>query len=85
MIVGDFDLVCVAVAPHEADPVLIVDPDAVLPCALTLKRLQAITGKKSKIGKHLGGMNLDQFSLNDLSEPMEASGILPVKNELRFF
>ncbi len=85
MIVGDFNLVCVAVAPYEADPILIVDPDAVLPCAVTLERLQAITGKKSKIGKPLGGMNLDQFPLNDLSEPMEASGILAVKNEIRFF
>jgi hypothetical protein len=30
MVIDDLDAVGVAVAPHEADPPLVVDPDAVL-------------------------------------------------------
>jgi len=83
MIIGYFNLECVAVTPYEACPVLIVDPDTVLSSAVTFERFQAIAGKKSKIRKYVCGMNLDEFSLNDLSKPMEAFGIPALKNKLR--
>jgi hypothetical protein len=83
MIIGDFSLECVAVTPYEADPILIVDPDTMLPCAVPLERFKAISGKKSKIRKHVSGMNLDESSLNDTSKPIEAFGISALKNELR--
>jgi hypothetical protein len=72
MIIGDFDLECIAVMPYEADPELIVDPDAVLSSAVTLERFQAIAGENRKIRKHRSGMNLDELPLNDLSQLMEA-------------
>jgi hypothetical protein len=67
MIIGDFNLECIAVTPYEADPELVVDPNAVLSGAVTLERFQAIAGKNRKIRKHGSGMNLDELSLNDLS------------------
>jgi len=38
-ICGTLDLEGIAVTPYEADAVLVVDPDAVLSCAVTLNRL----------------------------------------------
>jgi hypothetical protein len=83
MIIGDFNFECVAVTPYEADPVLIVDPDAVLSCAVTFEYFQVIAWEKSHIRERVGGMNLHEFSLNDLSKPIEAFGISALKNDLR--
>lgn len=83
MIIGDFNFRCVTVAPYEAYPELIVNPDTVLSFAAALKWLQAIAGKKSQIRDHFGSMNLDEFPLNNLSKPTEAFGISALKNELR--
>jgi hypothetical protein len=83
MIIGDFHLESVALTPYEADPVLIVDPDAVLSCAVSFERFQAIAGEKGKIRKHVGSMDLDELPLDELSKPIEALGISAVKNMLR--
>ena len=83
MIIGDFHLECVALSPDEADSILIVDPDAVLSCAIALKRFQAIAGEKSKIREHVRDVNLNEFSLNNVSKPIEALGISALKNQLR--
>ena len=42
MIVGDFDVVSVMSAPHETDPVLIVDPDAVMPLPVAVQFFQPV-------------------------------------------
>lgn len=65
MIIGDFNLECIAVTPYEADPELVIDPDAVLSGAVTLERFQAIAGENRKIREHGSGMNLDELSLNN--------------------
>ena len=83
MIIGDFNLECVAVTPYEAYPELIVNPDTVLSFAVAFQWFQAIAGKKSQIREHCSGMNLDEFPLNNLSKPIEAFGISALKNELR--
>ena len=83
MIIGDFDLECVAVTPNEAYPELIIDPDTVLSCTVALQRFQAIAGEKCQIREHSGGVNLDEFPLDNLSEPIVAFGISALKNELR--
>ncbi len=83
MVICDFNLVCIAVTPHEADPELIVDPDAVLSFAVALQWFQAIAGKKSKIRDYLSGVNLDELSLNNQSKAVEPFGVSAVKNDLR--
>ena len=42
MVVYNLDFGCVPFGPHEADPVLIVDPDTVLPFAVALQGFQVI-------------------------------------------
>jgi len=45
MIVHDLHVLGSHLGPSEADPVLIVDPDGVLPAAVALELLQPETGK----------------------------------------
>jgi hypothetical protein len=49
MIVRDLHVVGVVPAPHEADPVLVVDPDAMLPLSVAAQFLQAIAGRNPQI------------------------------------
>jgi hypothetical protein len=82
MVIDDLNVECVAGAPFKADPILIVDPDAVLACAASFERFKVVAGKKSQIREQTGGMNLNEFSLNCLSKPIEMFGISAAKNEL---
>jgi hypothetical protein len=79
VVIGDFNLKCVAVTPNEADPELIVDPDTMLSFAVALQCFQAISREKSQIRELPGGMYLNEFSLNHLSKPIEAFGISTLK------
>ena len=45
VIIGDFNVMCVAILPAEADAPLLVDADAVLPTTVSLERFQAIGGR----------------------------------------
>ncbi len=49
MVVDNLNLQGIAFRPHEAHPVLVVDPDAVLARAITLQSLQPIPGKRGKV------------------------------------
>ena len=71
MIVGDLDFECVAVTPYKANPVLIVDPDAVLSGAATLERFQTIARENRQIRKQVSSMNLNELPLDDLSKPVK--------------
>jgi hypothetical protein len=42
MVIDDLDRFGGALSPDETNPLLIVDPDAVLPCAIAFERLEAI-------------------------------------------
>lgn len=56
MIVNDLDLMRIARIPDEADPPLIVDPDAVLPSSISLQFLQPIPERNPKILERNGGI-----------------------------
>src|SRR5699024_8720103 len=45
MTVNDLHLLWSCVGPHEADPPLVVDPDAVLPDSVTLESLEPVAGR----------------------------------------
>jgi hypothetical protein len=49
MIIDDFDVMRLVAAPDEADPPLVVNPDAVLPGSTTLQSLEAVTGRNAKV------------------------------------
>jgi len=49
MVVGDFNIKGITVVPSEANPKLIINPDAELALAICLQSLQTVTGRNSKV------------------------------------
>jgi hypothetical protein len=61
MVVDDFHIVGVAVPPHEADTILIIDSDAVLSLALAMQGLQPVSGGNIQIIQRHGGMQQEEL------------------------
>lgn len=61
MVVDDFHIVGVAVPPHEADTIFIIDSDAVLALALAVQSLQPVSGRDIQIIKRHGGMQQEEL------------------------
>jgi hypothetical protein len=61
VVVDEFDIFRTSISPDEADSPLRVDPDAVLPSAVTHQLLQPISRRNPKILHVLGGV--DQLEL----------------------
>jgi hypothetical protein len=49
VIVDDFNIMRLAVSPHEANSPLIVDPNAMLTGSISLESLQAVARRNAKI------------------------------------
>jgi len=49
VVVDDFDVLGVAALPAEADAVLVVDADAVLPLAVARQFLQSVAGRDAAL------------------------------------
>ena len=75
MIVDYLDLKSVAINPTEANPPLVVDPNAVPPYPITGEDLQPIPSNCSQIGNGRGRMHLIELALchrgNTLKLPAE--------------
>ena len=65
MIVHDLNVMCLAIPPDEANPPLVIDPDAVLPGSIPLKRFEMVAGWNTKVVNLLGGMQVKQFAPRD--------------------
>lgn len=61
MIVRDFDFVGIAILPPEANSILIVDPNAVLACAIATEPLKSVSGWNSQVLKTLNPIKLSQL------------------------
>ena len=61
MVVDDFHVVGVALPPHEADTIVIIDPDAVLALALAGQRLQPVSGRHAEFIQRHGGMQQEEL------------------------
>ncbi|HET7550759.1 MAG TPA: hypothetical protein VFK04_05685, partial [Gemmatimonadaceae bacterium] len=51
VIIGDLDVRWTLIRPQKTDPILTVDPYAVLPSAITLERLEAVVRRKAEIAQ----------------------------------
>jgi hypothetical protein len=65
VVVNHLDLLRVAVLPDEADPILVVDPNAVLPLPIAGKSLKVIAWERAEVVEALGGVQLRQLPLRD--------------------
>jgi len=70
--------------PHEADAVLIVDPNAVLTTTIARKRLQPVTGKRRQIPKLASRMELLQLALRNPCHLLQTSAEPPREERLGF-
>jgi hypothetical protein len=65
VVVDHFDLLCVTALPDEADPILIVDPDAVLPTPISAEGLEVIARERAQVVESLCRMQLHELALSD--------------------
>jgi hypothetical protein len=62
MVVNDLHLLRSSVRPHETDPPLVVDPDAVLSGSVTLERFEPVTGRNTKVVEYHRGSHLTKLA-----------------------
>jgi hypothetical protein len=75
VVVHDLDVVGAVRRPPEADPPLVVDPDAVLPVAVTPQRFEAVARRDAQGRQYGGGVDLQQLASRDpLDVPEPADG-----------
>ncbi|KAF0221757.1 MAG: hypothetical protein FD174_88 [Geobacteraceae bacterium] len=65
MVIGDLDIVGIAVIPSEAYPPLIVDPNAPLAIAVPVKLLQPVARGNAQEVKGSSAVELFQFALGN--------------------
>ena len=86
MIVGDFDLIHPLLRPAEAEAVLLVDADAVLPNAIAGKGFQTIARWRFQVVEASGGMENQQFGSGTPSDGRrKLSRRMAVKQLFGFF
>jgi len=78
MVVRDLDLESVALTPNEANPPLVVDPDAVLAPAVTRQLLQTVTRRDLQIPQDIGSFQDPEIDVGpSLNIWRQASACLP--------
>ncbi len=70
MVVDDLNVIRIRIHPSEAQPPLVIDPNAVLPFSVTGERLQTIPRNSSKVRECSCRLELVQFPLRDASNTL---------------
>jgi hypothetical protein len=83
VIIGDFYPIRISIFPDEAEPIAAVDPNAVLPGAIALQRLQRIAWR-TEIVERPGCVKLKQLSNGGLPDGLKAPGSDSKKHLLGF-
>ena len=66
VVVCDFDVEGLSADPAEAEAVLVVDADAVLPLAVALQCLEPVTRRQPKVVERGGCLQLGEFAQGGL-------------------
>lgn len=77
MIIDDLDAFRCTFEPLEADPPLVINPDAVLPLPVAAQNLQPVSGDGSEVFKLLGVIQHTKFPLRDPCNIPERHALLP--------
>jgi hypothetical protein len=75
VIVDDLDISRTTCGPHETQPELIVDPDAVLPAAIASQCLEPIPRSRAEEIQRLRGIKLSEFAHGSILEGSKARRI----------
>jgi len=74
MIIHDFYIIGITIDPFEANPPLIVDPDAILPCPITAELLQPVCWRDAEIVQRDGIVEHAQLAVADLLDVLGQPG-----------
>jgi hypothetical protein len=85
VVVHDLNVVRIAAVPPEADPPLIVDPDAVLTCAITAQPFQAVPRRHAKIVQPRRSIKHPELPQGHLLHPRSEPANRPTVEELLGF
>src|SRR5699024_1455655 len=69
VVVNDLHLLWSGVGPHEADPPLVVDPDAVLTSSVAFESLEPIAGRDPEVLERLRRSHLAKLAQCDSMDP----------------
>ncbi len=83
VIVGNFHVIAVAIAPDKADAPLSIDSDGVLPFAVSSQRLQLISRRRGQDAQFRRGMKLEEFPQGDAFDGAEAPAVMIMEKVLR--
>jgi hypothetical protein len=84
VVVHDLDLLCIAILPNEADPILIIDPDAVQPSPISRERLQVIARERAQVVESLRRVQLQELSLSDAGNAPKPSRRIALEERFGF-
>jgi hypothetical protein len=79
MIIDDFHVVRMPLAPHKTDTPLLIDSDRILTLRASLQGFQLIARRRRKNSKLRCGMQLQQLPQRHALERSEAFAVLVVK------
>jgi len=79
VVIDDLDIFRPGIGPHEAEPPLVVDPDAVLSGTVPAELLKSVAGRYSKVCQGFCCVQYGQFApRNALRGSIESPRSLPV-------
>jgi hypothetical protein len=78
MIIDNFYVVGVPFAPDEAEPPLLIDPDAVLSLSVAMQKFQAISRRRGQVSQLRGAVQLPKLPACDMLDRLKTSARLPI-------
>lgn len=82
MIVHYLNVMRLAIPPDEANPPLIIDPNAVLPRPISLERFEMVARRNTEFLQSLRGMEVEQFAPRHTFDRLEPENGLVVEQRL---
>jgi hypothetical protein len=83
VIVGNFHVIAVAIAPEKADAPLGIDPNGVLSLTVPSQRLQLISRRRGQDAQFRRGVELEEFPECDAFDGAETPAVMIMKKVLR--
>ena len=74
MVIHNLNLLRVSILPREADAVLVIDPDAVLPAPVSTKGLEVVARERSQVVEPCRGVQLHELALSDTGDAPKSAG-----------
>ena len=71
MVVGNLDVISIPIIPAKANAVLVVDPDAMLPLAVSCESFQPVSGNRGQVAERDCPVQMDELAKRDLSDRMK--------------